>query len=162
MSKITAVSVLKLLASIFVCQLAGFVGSLFTTPNIATWYDTINKPAFTPPDVVFGPVWITLYVLMGIAAFLVWNQGIRSEGVDIALSIFIIQLLLNMLWSITFFGLHSPFGGFIVIVLLWLAILYTMVNFFRISTTAGILLVPYILWVSFAAVLNLSIVLLNR
>ena len=99
---------------------------------------------------------------MGIAAFLVWNKGIRSEGVDIALSLFVIQLFLNTLWSIAFFGLHSPFGGFIVIVLLWVAILFTMLDFFRISTAAGILLVPYILWVSFAAVLNLSIALLNQ
>ena len=162
MKKKMPLTLLKLLASILVCQLAGFVGSLFTTPNIPLWYSTIQKPSFTPPDSVFGPVWITLYLLMGIAAFLVWNKGIRSEGVDIALGIFVIQLMLNMLWSIAFFGLQSLLAGFVVIVILWVAILLTIIHFWKITLIAGILLIPYILWVSFAGVLNLSIFLLNR
>jgi benzodiazapine receptor len=162
MTKIIPITIIKLLASLLVCQLAGFVGSLFTAPNIATWYDMIHKPAFTPPDAVFAPVWITLYILMGIAAFLVWNKGIRTEGVDIAISVFVIQLILNMLWSIAFFGMHSPLAGLIVIGALWVAILLTIVSFFKISMAAGILLIPYILWVGFAAVLNYSIVILNH
>lgn len=162
MEKKIPLTLLRMLASVLVCQLAGFVGSLFTTPNIPLWYSTIQKPSFTPPDSVFGPVWITLYLLIGIAAFLVWNKGIRSEGVDIALGIFIVQLLFNVLWSIAFFGFHSPLMGLVVIVILWIAILLTIIRFWKITLIAGILMIPYILWVSFAVVLNFSIYQLNR
>jgi tryptophan-rich sensory protein len=162
MEKKIPLTLLRMLASVLVCQLAGFVGSLFTTPNIPLWYATIQKPSFTPPDSVFGPVWITLYLLMGIAAFLVWNKGIRSEGVDIALGIFIVQLLFNVLWSIAFFGFHSPLLGLVVIVILWVTILLSIIKFWKITLIAGILMIPYILWVSFAAVLNFSIFMLNR
>jgi tryptophan-rich sensory protein len=99
---------------------------------------------------------------MGIAAFLVWNKGIRSEGVDIALGIFIVQLLFNVLWSIAFFGFHSPLLGLVVIVILWVTILLSIIRFWKITLIAGILMIPYILWVSFAAVLNFSIFMLNR
>lgn len=144
-----------------VCQLAGFVGSLFTTPSIPTWYAAIQKPSFNPPNWIFGPVWTTLFVLMGVAAFIVWNKGLDKKGVKAALLLFIIQLVLNMLWSYLFFALHSPLYAFVEIIILWLAILLTMLKFFPISHAAGYLLLPYILWVSFAAVLNFTIFRLN-
>jgi tryptophan-rich sensory protein len=152
---------LRLAVSIAVCQLAGFVGSFFTRISVGTWYAALKKPSFTPPNWVFSPVWITLFVLMGIAAFLVWNKGLSDQRVKTALGIFVVQLILNVLWSAMFFGLRSPLAGLIEIAALWVAILLTILYFFRISNTAGILLIPYILWVSFAAVLNFSIWKLN-
>lgn len=151
----------RLVISLFICQLAGFIGSIFTTPAIPEWYATLSKPSFTPPNWLFSPVWISLFVLMGVSAYIVWRKGLSDKRVKIALSIFIIQLVLNTLWSVMFFGLRSPFAGFIEIIILWIAILLTILWFLRISTTAGILLIPYILWVSFAAVLNFSIWKLN-
>lgn len=153
--------ILKLLASILVCQLAGFIGSLVTTPAISTWYVTLEKPWFTPPNWVFAPAWITLYTLMGISLFLVWQKGVHLPSVKQALSVFAIQLVLNALWSAMFFGLRSPMAGLITINILWIAILVTIVLFLKVSRTAGFLLIPYILWVSFATILNFSIVLLN-
>jgi tryptophan-rich sensory protein len=152
---------LRLAVSIAICQLAGFVGSVFTRISVGTWYAALKKPSFTPPNWVFSPVWITLFVLMGIAAFLVWNKGLSDQKVRIALSIFSVQLILNVLWSAMFFGLRSPLAGLIEIAVLWIAILLTILYFFRVSNTAGMLLIPYILWVSFAAVLNFSIWRLN-
>ena len=155
------ITIIKFIVAIGVCQLAGFVGSLFTTPSIPTWYAALRKPSFNPPNWIFGPVWTTLFVLMGIAAFIVWNKGLDRKGVKAALLLFIIQLLLNMLWSYLFFTLHSPLYAFVEIIILWLAILLTMVKFFPISRAAGYLLLPYILWVSFAAVLNFTLFRLN-
>jgi benzodiazapine receptor len=151
----------KLIVSIVFCQCAGLIGSVFTSTAIPSWYVTLNKPFFTPPNWLFAPVWITLYTLMGVAAFLIWRQGFQDRQVQRALSIFGVQLILNALWSAAFFGLQSPLAGLIVIVILWLAIVLTILKFFPISKTAGILIMPYILWVSFAAVLNVAIVLLN-
>jgi len=145
----------KLLISIIICELAGVVGSIFTTPSVRTWYPTLIKPFFQPPNWLFAPVWTTLFLLMGIAMFLVWKRDKRG------LKIFFIQLFFNMLWSIAFFGLKSPLLGFIVIIVLWILILLTIVKFFKISKPAGWLLIPYILWVSFAAVLNFAILILN-
>jgi benzodiazapine receptor len=157
----TALDVLKLFASIAACQLAGVIGSVFTASAVPAWYDALKKPPFTPPGWVFGPAWISLYLLMGVAAFMVWSRGLDDSRVRIGLSVFIAQLLLNALWSPLFFGLRSPLAGLVDIVLLWGLIILTMVYFFKVSTAAGILLVPYILWVSFAAVLNFSILVLN-
>lgn len=153
--------IFKLIISIVVCQCAGLVGSIFTTPAIPTWYATLEKPAFTPPNWLFAPAWITLYLLMGIAAFFVWRKGSDQREVRLALLVFLLQLILNVLWSVVFFGLHSPLCGVIVIVALWITILFTILRFFPISTLAGALLLPYIGWVSFAAVLNISILVLN-
>jgi len=153
--------IVKFLIAILICQIAGIVGSLFTSPSIPTWYATIEKPKFTPPNWVFAPVWTTLFVLMGISAYLIWNQGLENKIVKTALWVFGIQLVLNMLWSLLFFGLHSPLYAFFEIIILWLAILFTILNFFKISRTAGWLLVPYIIWVSFAAILNFYIARLN-
>ena len=153
--------VFKLIVSVVACQLAGVIGSVFTTPAIPTWYAALAKPAFTPPSWLFAPAWITLYLLMGIAASLVWRVGLDQKQVRTALILFLVQLVLNALWSMAFFGLQSPLGGIIVIVLLWAAILLTILKFFRISTVAGALLVPYIAWVTFAATLNAYIYVLN-
>src|SRR3989338_11514132 len=152
---------LKLIIAIVVSELAGIIGSVFTTPSIAGWYAGIVKPAINPPAWIFGPVWTTLFVLMGIAAFLVWKKGLDRRDVKIALGIFLGQLVLNTLWSIIFFGLHSPAGALVEIVFLWLAILATIIAFAKISELAAWLLLPYILWVSFAGYLNYSIWQLN-
>jgi benzodiazapine receptor len=154
--------VLKLIASVLVCQAAGFAGSYFTMPAIPEWYARLAKPSFTPPNAVFSPVWIILFFLMGIALFLVWREGFGNRRVAMAVALFAVQLVLNVSWSIAFFGFESPLAGLVVIVVLWAAILSTIIGFSKISRAAGVLLIPYIVWVSFAAVLNASIVLLNR
>ena len=152
---------LKLAASLIVCQLAGLLGSLFPTPAIPTWYATLKKPSFTPPNWIFSPVWISLFLLMGISLFLVWRRTDHPKF-KIAFFFFFVQLIFNVLWSIAFFGLKSPLLGLIDIILLWIAILLTIQNFLKISKFAGVLLIPYLLWVSFAALLNFSLWLLNR
>jgi benzodiazapine receptor len=154
-------NILKLVASLIICQLAGIIGSFFTTPAIPIWYVSLEKPSFTPPDAVFSPVWITLFVLMGISLYFIWRELPRQQGAKIALYFFILQLVLNVCWSIIFFGLQNPFAAFIEIIILWIAILLTILVSFRVSKTAAILLIPYILWVSFAAVLNFFIWNLN-
>lgn len=151
----------RLIVAILVCQLAGVVGSVFTRPAISSWYATLRKPTFTPPNWLFGPVWISLFLLMGISAYLIWSKGIQNREVAIALSIFGIQLVLNVLWSFLFFKLQSPGYAFIEIVILWLAILLTILYFFKISRAASFLLLPYIFWVSFAIILNFFIWKLN-
>jgi len=150
----------KLFISIAICQMAGVVGSFFTASSIATWYAALNKPAFSPPNWLFGPAWIILYFLMGVSLYIVWES--RAKGKKTALAFFSAQLALNALWPVIFFGLKSPLLAFIVIIALWLAILLTILKFYRISGKAAYLLMPYILWVSFAAILNLAIVFLNR
>jgi tryptophan-rich sensory protein len=151
----------KLALAVVVSEVAGVIGSIFTIPAISGWYATLTKPALNPPGWVFGPVWTLLYALMGLAAFWVWKKGWHKKEVKIALAFFAFQLLLNMLWSLAFFGLHSPLWAFVNIVFMWLAIVATMIAFWKISRPAFYLLVPYILWVSFAAYLNLAIILLN-
>jgi benzodiazapine receptor len=152
----------KLIVSIFVCEGAGGVGAIFTTPAIPTWYAGLKKPAFTPPNSVFGPIWITLYLLMGIAVFLVWREGLDQGGATRGFAVFWIQLILNILWSVIFFGVKSLLGGMVMILLLWVAILVNIVMFFGVSMTAGGLLIPYIVWVSIAAYLNMQIWKVNR
>jgi len=157
----TVKSFLQLILAIAICELAGIIGTIFTVPAISGWYSTLQKPLLNPPNWLFGPVWITLYALMGIAAFLVWQVGWQKKEIRIALGIFTVQLLLNTLWSIVFFGLQSPLWALINIVVLWLAIIATMMSFYKISKPAMYLLVPYLLWVSFASYLNYSIWILN-
>lgn len=159
--KLRNINVPKLLVALVICQLAGVVGTLFTTPSISTWYATLRKPFFNPPNWLFGPVWVTLFILMGISFYLVWNKGAKNKKVKIALGAFAIQLALNALWSILFFGLRSPFYAFIEIVMLWTAIVFTIIKFYKISRGAALLLLPYIIWVTIAAVLNLSVWMLN-
>lgn len=152
---------LKLVTSIAVCQLTGLLGSLFTASSVSTWYTTLARPAFSPPNWVFGPVWTTLFVLMGVAGYLVWREGVHRRAVRVALTIGVGQLVLNLLWSVLFFGLRNPGAAFVEIVILWLAILATIIAFARVSRTAAWLLVPYILWVSFASYLNFGIWIAN-
>ena len=155
------INVLKLLASIVLCQLAGLIGSFATVPSIPTWYESLKKPSFSPPNWIFGPVWTGLYTLMGISLFMVWQRRADHSQSKMALILFFLQLILNTLWSVAFFGLRSPLLGLIDIVLLWIAILLTMISFFGISKAAALLLLPYILWVSFAVLLNFSLWILN-
>lgn len=152
----------KLVICIGASQAAGGIGSIFTSRTVSTWYPALRKPVWTPPGVVFGPVWISLYVLMGIAAYLVWRKGLGHEWVKVGLILFLFQLVLNAGWSAAFFGIPSPLAGFIVIIPLWAAILATLIVFMRVATAAGLLLIPYLAWVSFAAALNWSIYALNR
>jgi tryptophan-rich sensory protein len=152
--------ILKLVASVILCQVAGFLGSLFTTPAIPTWYATLKKPFFTPPNWIFSPVWISLFILMGISLFFVWRRPDHPKF-KIAFIFFFVQLILNILWSAAFFGLRAPLLGLMDIVLLWIAILFTTLNFLKVSKFAGVLLIPYLLWVSFAALLNFSLWILN-
>jgi len=153
---------IKLIVSVIVCQLAGVIGSIFTASSVKTWYAAINRPSFTPPNWLFGPVWLFLFLLMGISLFLVWSHSSAApKDRKRALIIFGAQLALNAFWSYAFFGLESPLFGFIVIVILWIMILMTIIRFLKISELAGWLLIPYILWVSFASVLNFVILLLN-
>lgn len=152
----------KLIVSIAVAELAGVVGAIFSIPSIPTWYANLVKPAISLPNSIFAPVWTTLYTLMGIAAFLVWNKGSDRPDVRKALSVFGFQLVINAIWSFVFFGLRDLAWAFAVIVILWLAIVWTMSLFSKISKPAFYLLVPYILWVSFAAYLNFSLWMLNR
>jgi len=151
-----------IIVAIVVCELAGIIGSLFTTPSIPGWYAGLVKPSFNPPAWVFAPVWTTLYAMMGLAAWLVYEKGLKRPEVKKALAVFAAQLVLNTLWSIVFFGAHQLLGAVIVIVLLWATILWTILLFRQISKPAAWLLVPYILWVSFASVLTVTIYVLNR
>jgi len=177
-------NLIKLLSSIIICEVAGVLGSVFTMPKIGTWYKTLNKPSFNPPNWIFGPVWTKLFLLMGISLYLVWiknwepkNKIFSSEKkvwnkwsqnffegkwekLNIIL-IFAIQLVLNILWSVIFFGMQSPGAAFFVLLMLWFAIIYTIINFYRVSKTSAYLLLPYILWVSFAGILNCFLWILN-
>ncbi len=154
-------SVLKLIGSIILCELAGIIGSLFTVTAINSWYKTILKPALNPPSWIFGPVWTTLYALMGAALFLIWRKGFEKKEHRRALILFGFQLFLNAIWSIIFFGLHSPFWALVDILALWFSILATLILFFKISRAATYLLIPYLAWVSFATYLNFMIWMLN-
>ncbi len=151
----------KLIASLFIVFISGAVGTVATLPQITTWYAALAKPSWTPPNDWFGPIWTTIYILIGIALFLVWRQGLERRDVRFTIGIFAVQLFLNILWSLVFFGLHSILGGFILICLLWIAILANMIAFYVISKPAGLLFIPYIIWVSIASYLNYSVLLLN-
>ncbi len=154
-------NILRFIISIVTCETVGIIGSIFTLSSIQTWYMFLNKPSFNPPNWIFGPVWTVLYALMGVSLYLIWNKGLKSNKTKNALKIFFVQLAFNFLWSIVFFGLHNPLLALIVITFLWASILYTILLFKKISQIAAFLLFPYILWVSFAVLLNLFIVLLN-
>ena len=155
---------IKLIASILICLSAGWIGSIFTSSSVNAWYKTINKPSFNPPNWAFAPVWTMLFILMGAALFLVWSFEKNQDKIHLkknALFVFFLQLIFNILWSSAFFGLKSPAFGLIIILILWALILITIIQFFKISKIAAWLLTPYILWVSFAALLNFTIWTLN-
>ena len=149
--------IIRFLVSILLPQLVGLFASFFTVSSISSWYVNIQKPVFTPPSFVFAPAWTLLYFLMGISLFLIWNKKVNKK----AIKLFGIQLFLNFLWSFLFFGLKSPILGFIGIIILWIFILFTIIEFYKIDKKAGILLIPYIIWVTFAGILNFSIFILN-
>ncbi|WP_048148021.1 TspO/MBR family protein [Methanolacinia paynteri] len=148
--------------SVLVCLATGGLGSIFTKTGQGTWYaEELIKPDLTPPGFVFGIVWTILYILMGISLYLLLARDLKLKEVRIAVSIFLIQLVLNFGWSYLFFGFENPFAGFICIILLWIFILLTIVSSYRVDKNASYLLVPYIIWVTFAAFLNLQILVLN-
>ncbi len=149
----------KLAAAVGICLLAGIIGSVFTVSSIPAWYNTLNKPSFSPPNWLFGPVWTMLYVLMGVAAYLVWTSG--AKDVKPALYVFGLQLILNTIWSVIFFGMRNPLYAFIEIILLWITIALTLMRFYKIRKAAAYLMIPYICWVTFAALLNYEIWRMN-
>lgn len=151
-------NLLKLIISVVGVELFGVIGSVFTAPAIKSgWYAGLAKPEIAPPNWIFAPVWTALFALMGVAVFLVWKSGFEKRNVKIALIIFDIQLVLNIFWSAIFFGLKNPGWAFVGIIFLWLAVLFTIIFFARISKISAYLLVPYIIWVSFAGYLNFLI-----
>ena len=155
------IKLLQLIIAILISQSAGLVGSVFTVKSVSIWYAVLNKPSFNPPGWLFGPVWILLYTLMGISSYLIWQEREESKLVFLVLVIFGIQLALNALWSFLFFGLQNPGLAFAEIIVLWIFILITILLFYKINHLASYLLIPYILWVSFAMVLNFYIWRLN-
>jgi benzodiazapine receptor len=156
-------AVVRLVVACVASLSAGLIGSLaMFAGDFDVWYPALVKPAFTPPNWLFGPVWTILYLLMGVAAFLVWRKGLQSRAVRVALVWFLVQLVLNAVWSPVFFGWHRIGWALVVVVLLWAAIVVTIRYFLQVSRAAAILLVPYLLWVSFATVLNAAIWRLNR
>jgi translocator protein len=152
---------LKLIIAIAIPLLVGGVSGFFTTESVNGWFTTINKPSFNPPNWIFAPVWTTLYILMGIAFYLVWKSTGNEAVKRTAIIFYCIQLVLNFLWSFIFFKLHQPGWAIVDIVLMWIMILLTILWFGKISSAAAWLLVPYICWVSFASVLNYAIWRLN-
>jgi len=153
-------SILKLIISIALCFFVAFLGSWTTFQSVQTWYMTINKPSFNPPSWLFGPVWSVLYTLMAIAFWLVWkNRDLPSKS--FAMQLFLIQLVLNLLWSFLFFYFKLPFWAFLEIILMWTTILFTIIYFYKINPWAAYIMIPYLLWVGFATILNGSIWILN-
>lgn len=155
--------IVKIVAVVIICLTVGYFSGMVTREAITDWYPTLIKPIFNPPNWIFAPVWTALYIMMGIAAGLVWSKiEIQKEAVKKALIFFAIQLALNALWSYLFFGLHNPLLAGLEIIVLWLMIYETYAQFSKINKIAGYLFIPYIAWVSFAAILNFSIWWLNR
>jgi translocator protein len=146
---------------ILTCEIIGILGSVFTVPQISSWYLHLNKPFFSPPNFVFGPVWTTLYALMGISIFLVLAGKVKNKEKNTLILMFSFQLLLNFLWSVIFFGMHLLFPAFIEIICLWGIILFIIIRFYKYSKLASYLLIPYLLWVSLASLLNLFVAILN-
>ena len=178
------VNAVRLLISIIICESAGVLGSVFTAPKIGAWYKALNKPSFNPPNWIFGPIWTVLFLLMGISLYLVWAKNwepknrifnFRKKAWNIwsqkfldgkwkranIILIFGLQLVLNILWPVIFFGMQVPAAAFFELLMLWFAVLYIIINFYRVSKTAAYLLLPHILWVSFAGILNYFIWVLN-
>ena len=152
----------QILFAVAVCEGVGLLAAWATQTSVTTWYHTLTKPSFTPPNWLFAPVWTILYAVMGVAAVLVWRaEGVDRAAVRWALALFGLQLLLNGGWSVAFFWARSPTAGLLVIGALWATLAWTTERFYRIRRAAGLLLVPYLLWVSYAVVLNGGIWLLN-
>ena len=153
----------KILVVVVTCLVVGYFSGMVTRSAIINWYPTLVKPSFNPPNWIFAPVWSMLYIMMGVAAGLVWNRiDFEKEIVKKALVFFAVQLALNALWSYLFFGLKNPMLAGVEVILLWLMIFETYSKFVKINKIAGYLFIPYLLWVSFASVLNISIWWLNK
>jgi benzodiazapine receptor len=153
----------KIVIALIICLMVGYSASIVTRPSVESWYPTIIKPGFNPPNWIFMPVWTLLYILMAVAAGLVWDKiKEQNQEVKVALGFFLIQLTLNAIWSYIFFGLKNPMLALIEIALLWLMIYETYLKFTKINKTAGYLLIPYMAWVAFAGILNAGIWWLNR
>jgi benzodiazapine receptor len=156
--------IFKILICVFVCLVLGGLSGLATVSEIKNWYLNLNKPSFNPPNWLFGPAWSTLYTFMGIAFALVWDK-LEKANIRIftsnAIRFFLIQFILNLAWSSIFFSLHLVALALFEMLILWMFILLTIIQFYRINKFAGILLVPYILWASFATLLTASILYLN-
>lgn len=148
------------IAAIAIPQIVGLIGAIFTTPQINAWYSTITKPSFNPPNWIFAPVWTVLFFMMGLSLYLILTKP-SSKVKSLGLTFFFMQLVFNLLWSFLFFSIQNPFYAFIEIILLWIVILMTIYYFAKVEKTAAYLLIPYIAWVSFAAVLNYSIWKMN-
>ncbi len=155
------IDVVKLIVSLAAPLLAGGGSTIWTINSIPTWYASLNKPWFTPPNAAFGPVWTILYVLMGIALFLVWRTP-RDRTRDVGIALFAAQLAVNVIWTFVFFGLENTLYGVLAIIPLWVLIAATIYQFYKVDKRASYLLVPYIVWVTIAAALNVSVYLLNR
>lgn len=153
---------IALLGFILICELVGIAGSVLTVSSIQTWYATLVRPSFNPPNWIFGPVWTILYAMMGVAVFLVWQKGMKNKRVKFAVWFFMAHLLVNGIWTPIFFGLHNLALALFVISLMWLMIAYLVILFSKINKISSWLLVPYLFWVSFATVLNFSFWFLNR
>ncbi|MDH7594494.1 MAG: tryptophan-rich sensory protein [Methanomicrobiales archaeon] len=153
-------SFLQLILCILICQGAGIFGSIFTITKIPTWYAGLNRPDIAPPNWVFGPVWTTLYLLMGISLYIVLQERERKET-GYAIGIFAVQLILNASWSYFFFGLESTLLGFISILFVLAAVILTVISFFKVSRRASLLLIPYLAWVSFATLVAYQLWMLN-
>lgn len=152
---------IRLIISLAIPLAIGGISGFFTVSGVEGWYQTINKPSWNPPNSIFGPVWTTLYILMGIALFLVWKADTSIELKKIAVALFAVQLVLNFFWSFIFFQLHQPGWALVEIIAMWVFILLTIFAFAQVNKTAAWLLVPYISWVSFATILNYTIWKLN-
>ncbi len=154
-------SIKKLVFSIFICQLAGVVGSFFTMRSLSTWYAALQKPAFTPPGWFIGTVWIILYALIGVALYFVWMKGLDNRNAQVAVSVFGGQLFLNVVWTFLFFGMRLPFYAFLEILVLLAAIAANIWFFYKVDKQAGLLLVPYAAWTIIATALNYYVWILN-
>ncbi|MFH0819237.1 MAG: TspO/MBR family protein [Patescibacteria group bacterium] len=151
---------LQLILAIAVCQMAGGVGSLFTYPQIASWYQGIEKSSLNPPNWIFGPVWFSLFTIMGVCLWLIW-QNRKNKFFKIALTFFVVQLVLNSLWSVLFFGYHLVLVALIEMIIFWIMILLSGIYCYKINKIAGWLFVPYLIWVSFATYLTYAVLVLN-
>lgn len=160
-SSLPTISIPKLVAAVLACNVIGSLGSLVTVTGPGSWYAALEKPFFSPPGWVFAPVWITLFTLMGIALYLIWECGTDKREVRIALALFGVQFFFNVLWSFLFFGLRSPILGLVDIVILWILIAATILAFYRVRRSAAWLLVPYICWVTLATAVNYGVWALN-
>lgn len=160
-ARMTATSIIRLLACLTLCLGVGAIGALFTTPEIPTWYAGLNKPSWTPPNWVFPVVWNNLYALMGLSLWLLWDRTPTSTNRSAAIIAFCVQLALNAAWSPVFFALHQPLAALALIILLAGAILITILRAWRVNQIAASLLIPYLLWVLYASTLNAGIVVMN-